>query len=98
MRYKRLKQVNFMRLLNTQMQFKQKTYIKGQTITMAERKRTEVQTMIYKTLHRKQKILQLEPTQKMGGGGLTCPRRVFSSCSTSSTRRVTLVEKVISHE
>ena len=25
------------------------------------------------------------------GGGLTCPRRVFSSCSTSGTRRVTLV-------
>jgi hypothetical protein len=38
-------------------------------------------------------------TQKWGwGGGLTCPRRVFSSCSTSGTRRVTLVEKVISHE
>jgi hypothetical protein len=66
---------------------------------MAERKKTEVQTMIYKTLHRKQKILQHEPTHKNGGGGgLTCPRRVFSSCSTSGTRRVTLVEKVISHE
>ena len=77
MRYKRLKQVNFMRLLNTQMQFKQKTYIKGQTITMAERKKTEVQTMIYKTLHRKQKILQHEPTQKMGvgGGGTHVPQK-----------------------
>ena len=36
---------------------------------MAERKKTEIQTMIYKTLHRKQKILQHEPTQKNGVGG-----------------------------
>ena len=35
---------------------------------------------------------------EIGGGGLTCPRGVFSSCSTSGTRRVTLVEKVRSYE
>ena len=82
MRYKRLKQVNFMRLLNTQRQFKQKTPDNNN----GRKKKTEVQTMIYKTLHRKQKILQHEPTQKNGDGGLKYPRRVFSSCSTSGTR------------
>ena len=42
---------------------------------MAERKKTEGQAIIYKTLHKKQKILQHEPTQNIGGGGTHVPQK-----------------------
>ena len=69
----------------------------GQT-TQRQAKRTKGQTMIYKTLHRKLKIEQHKPTKT--GGFLRCPLfvRESSPCSTSDTRRVTLVTNpVISH-
>ena len=64
---------------------------------MAKRKRTKGQTAIYKTLHRKLK--QCESHQKIGGQLWECSERVNRSCSTSGTRRVTLVTNpMISHE
>ena len=55
------------------------------------------QTTIYKILHRKQKIEKHEPDK--GRGELRCSGRVSKPCSTSDTRRVTLVtNSVISHE
>ena len=60
---------------------------------MAKRKRTEGQTMIYKTLHIKLKI------STKNRGELKCSGGESSSCSTSGTRRVSLVTNpVISHE
>jgi len=53
---------------------------------MAKRKRTNEQTSIYKTLHRKLKIEQHETW-----GGLRCSGKVSSSCSTCGTCRVTLI-------
>jgi hypothetical protein len=53
--------------------------------------------MIYKTLHRKLKIAQHEPTKI--GDDRKCSRMVSNSCSTCGIRRVTLVTNpVISHE
>ena len=96
MRYKRLKQVNFMRLLNTQMQFKQKT---PDNNNGRKKKDRSTNNDLQNTTQKTKDPATRTNTQKWGwGGGLTCPRRVFSSCSTSGTRRVTLVEKVISHE
>ena len=64
---------------------------------MVKRKRTKGQTAIYKTLHRKLK--QCESHQKIGGQLWECSERVNRSCSTSGTRRVTLVTNpMISHE
>jgi len=57
---------------------------------MAKGKREKGQTTIYKTVHRKLKNEKHEPT-KTGGES--------SSCSSSGTRRVTLVTNmVIIHE
>ena len=56
---------------------------------MTKIKSTKEQTMIYKTLHRQQKVEQLKSTKT--GGELMCCGRISSSCSTSGTRRVTLV-------
>jgi hypothetical protein len=54
---------------------------------MAPQKR---KTMIYKTKHRKLKILSnTNPTKT--GDELRCSGRIGSSCSTSGTRRITLV-------
>jgi len=50
---------------------------------------TKEQTTLYKTLHKKQKIEQHEPTNT--GGKLRYSGRVSSSCSTRGTRRVTLI-------
>ena len=47
--------------------------------------------MIYKTLPRKEDRATRTPLATVGELG--CPRRVFSSCSTSATRHVTLVTK-----
>ena len=52
-----------------------------------QRKRTKGQTMIYKTLHRKLKLKQHEPTKSRGE--LMCSGMASSSCSTCNTRRVT---------
>jgi hypothetical protein len=41
--------------------------------------------MIYKTLHRKQKLININPTKNRGE--LMCSGRVSSSCSTCGTRR-----------
>ena len=55
------------------------------------------QTTLYKTLHRKLKIEQHEPTKTWGQ--LRYSGRAISSCSTGGTRRVTLVTNpLISHE
>ena len=54
------------------------------------RKRTKGQTSISKTLHRKLKIKQHEFIKT--GGELMGSGRVTSFCSTSGTRRVTLVK------
>jgi hypothetical protein len=43
--------------------------------------------MIYKTLHRKLKLKQHEPTKSRGE--LMCSGMASSSCSTCNTRRVT---------
>ena len=60
---------------------------------MAKRKRTEGQTIIYKTLHIKLKI------STKNWGELKCSGGESSSCSTSGTCRVSLVTNpVISHE
>ena len=60
---------------------------------MDKRKTTNGQTMIYKTLNRKQKIEKHELTKSQW---LTqCSGRIGSSCSTSGTRRVTLVTKSV---
>ena len=61
----------------------QKPYIEevtDNTMVKRKRKRTNGQTMIYRTLQRKQKIGQHEPTKT--GGELRCSGRVSSSCST----------------
>jgi hypothetical protein len=55
--------------------------------TIDKRKWTKGQTIIYKTLHRKLKIVQHEPRIKTGSE-LVCSRRLSSS--TRSTRYVTL--------
>ena len=53
--------------------------------------------MIYKTLRRKQKIEQHEPTKNRSE--FRCSGRVSSSCFTSGPRRLTVVTNpVISHE
>ena len=65
--------------------------------TMTRWSRAKGQTAIYKTLHRKRKIVQHKPTKNRGW--LRCSGWVSSSCSTSGTRRVTLVTNpVISYE
>jgi hypothetical protein len=58
--------------------------------TMAKRKRTKAQIIIFKILHRELKIEQNEPHLKLE---LRCSERVNSSCSTCGTRRVTLCYK-----
>jgi len=64
---------------------------------MAKRKSTKGQTTISKTLHRKLKIEQHEPTKIRGEP--KCSGMVHSSCLISGTRRVTLVtNQVISDE
>ena len=49
------------------------------------------QTMIHKTLHIKPKIDRVRRTPLKAGCKLRCSGRLISSCSTSGTRRVTLV-------
>jgi hypothetical protein len=56
---------------------------------MTKRKMTKEQTMIYKTLHRKQKIEQQRNPLKPEGE-LRCSGRVGRSCFTLNTRRVTI--------
>ena len=51
--------------------------------TTATRKRTKEQTKIYKVLHRKLMISQHKPHKNL------------SSCSTSATRRVTLIKNTM---
>jgi len=53
---------------------------------MTKRKRTQGQTMIYKTLHIKQ-----HKSHKKNMGELMCSGMASNSCSTSDTRRVTQV-------
>jgi hypothetical protein len=48
-------------------------------------------TMIYKTLHGKLKIVQLESHSKKGRDEYRCSERVSSSYSTSGTPYITLV-------
>jgi hypothetical protein len=66
---------------------------------MAERKKTEVQTMIYKTLHKKQRYCNTNQHKKMGMGDSRTPEG-FSGLAPQvapvKASRVTLVEKVIS--
>ena len=57
--------------------------VKKTVNTMAKRKRINGKTTIYKTLLRKLKIEQHEPTLKP----MDNSRRVSSSCSTYDTRR-----------
>ena len=55
--------------------------------------------MIYKTLHGKLKIVQLESHSKKGRDEYRCSERVSSSYSTSGTPYITLVtNSVICHE
>jgi hypothetical protein len=64
---------------------------------MAMRKGTEGWTIIYKAIHRKQKIEQHEPHKNQRY--LMCPGRVGSSCSTNDNRGITFVTKVMTiHE
>ena len=65
--------------------------------TIATRKETKGQTMIYKKLHRKLKIEQHEP--QYNRGELMFSIRVSSSSSTSGTHLITLATNtVIGHE
>ena len=63
---------------------------------MSKRKWTKEQTVVYKTLHRKQEIEEHEPYLKTGGE-LWCPGQVGRSCITCGSRRDTLVTTVISN-
>jgi hypothetical protein len=63
--------------------------------TFTKRNTTKRQSMIYKTLHRKQKIEHSESHLKT----FRCPVRVDKSCSTCGICRVTLITNpVICHE
>lgn len=53
-------------------------------------KEPKTQTVISKTLHRKQETEYHEPHKKWDE--LRCSGRVISSCSTSSTHRITLIK------
>ena len=57
--------------------------------TMAKRKGTKGQATIYKTLHRKQKIEQHEPSKTRDE--LMCSGRAGSSCSTRGSHVITIV-------
>jgi len=54
---------------------------------MTKRKRPKGHMTIYKTLHRKLKIEQQNPTNEKKGGKLGCLGRVSISCFTWDTRR-----------
>lgn len=53
-----------------------------------KRRKGKRQTLVDKTLHRKQKIYQYEPGKELG----LSPVWMNSSCTTGETRRVTLVK------
>jgi len=57
----------------------QKPLIEGQTTHIQEKKR---QTMIYKILHRNERLSYMKHTNKKNWNKLGCSRRMGSSCST----------------
>ena len=70
---------------------------KSRDNTMATRKVTDRRTIIYKAIHRKQKIEQHEPHKNQRY--LMCSGRVGGSCSTNDNRGITFVTNVMTiHE
>jgi hypothetical protein len=66
----------------------QKPYKSNKDRQWSKEKGRKEQTMIYKTLHRKLKISNMNPTKNWGE--LSCSGRISSSCSMCDTCHVTV--------
>jgi hypothetical protein len=96
MRYKRLKQVNFMRLLNTQMQFKQKT---PDNNNGRKKKRQKYKQWFTKHYTENKRSCNTNQHKKMGMGDSSTPEGfsvLAPQVAPVKARHDTLVEKVIS--